>query len=192
MAAPGTNPTNAFADDEAGIGRSAYLCEGWPKRDRSAMSCFTGQTKVQRVTSIIDRRKTMIRSYTLTAAICLASFAATSARAADSLPTETHKVLTADLAVEAAQAAIASCKAQGWNVSVTVADRSGLPKLVLDWRWRGGREPRGHPTQGLHFGLTRDFDGRIRKAPSQPERLQSHGLRSANDLGTRWRANQGR
>ncbi len=80
----------------------------------------------------------MIRSYTLTAAICLASFAATSARAANSLPTETHKVLTADLAVEAAQAAIASCKAQGWNVSVTVADRSGLPKLVLIGDGAGG------------------------------------------------------
>jgi uncharacterized protein GlcG (DUF336 family) len=51
--------------------------------------------------------------------------------AADPLPTESHKVLPASLAVEAAQAAIAACKAQGWTVTVTIADRSGSPRLVL-------------------------------------------------------------
>ena len=80
----------------------------------------------------------MVRSYALAAMIYLASVTASNAQAADSLPTETHKVLTADLAVEAAQAAIASCKSQGWNVSVTVADRSGLPKLVLIGDGAGG------------------------------------------------------
>jgi uncharacterized protein GlcG (DUF336 family) len=35
------------------------------------------------------------------------------------------------LAVEAAQAAIAACKAQGYNVTVTVADRTGMPKVVI-------------------------------------------------------------
>jgi uncharacterized protein GlcG (DUF336 family) len=44
---------------------------------------------------------------------------------------ETHKVLTADLAVEAAQAAIAACKAQGYAVSVVIAGRDGMPKLVI-------------------------------------------------------------
>ena len=73
----------------------------------------------------------MIRSYVLAMAAGLAAFTGIPAFAADSLPTETHKVLTADLAVEAAQAAIAACKAQGYNVSVTVADRMGMPKLVL-------------------------------------------------------------
>ena len=51
--------------------------------------------------------------------------------AADPLPTESHKVLTAELAVEAAQAAIAHCKEQGYNVTVTVADRLGNPKVVI-------------------------------------------------------------
>jgi uncharacterized protein GlcG (DUF336 family) len=51
--------------------------------------------------------------------------------AADPLPTESHKVLTAALAVEAAQAAMAACKAQGYNVTVTVADRLGTPKVVI-------------------------------------------------------------
>lgn len=73
----------------------------------------------------------MIRASAFTVALCVASLAASQAPAADSLPTVTYKLLTADLAIEAAQAAIAACKAQGWNVSVTVADRSGLPKLVL-------------------------------------------------------------
>jgi uncharacterized protein GlcG (DUF336 family) len=85
----------------------------------------------------------MIRSAAFTVAIGLTAMIAanalsTNARAADGLPTVTYKVLTADLAIEAAQAAIASCKAQGWNVSVTIADRTGLPKLVLVGDGAGG------------------------------------------------------
>jgi uncharacterized protein GlcG (DUF336 family) len=73
----------------------------------------------------------MIRSYVLATTAGLAVLTSINARAADPLPTETHKVLTAALAVEAAQAAMAACKAQGYDVSVTVADRTGMPKLVL-------------------------------------------------------------
>ncbi|HXQ52809.1 MAG TPA: heme-binding protein [Stellaceae bacterium] len=73
----------------------------------------------------------MNRSFAFAAAACVFAFTGANALAADPLPTETHKVLTADLAVEAAQAAIAACKAQGYNVSVTIADRTGAPKLVL-------------------------------------------------------------
>ncbi len=61
----------------------------------------------------------------------LAACASFPVLAADPLPTESHKVLTAELAVEAAQAAIAHCKAQGYNVTVTVADRLGSPKVVI-------------------------------------------------------------
>jgi uncharacterized protein GlcG (DUF336 family) len=71
----------------------------------------------------------MIRSLTLAAACCAAM--STGARAADPLPAETHKVLTAAAAVEAAQAAIAACKAQGYNVTVTIVDRAGEIKLML-------------------------------------------------------------
>jgi uncharacterized protein GlcG (DUF336 family) len=80
----------------------------------------------------------MIRSGIFTAALGLTAIIAAGAQAADGLPTVTYKVLTADLAIEAAQAAIASCKAQGWNVSVTIADRIGLPKLVLIGDGAGG------------------------------------------------------
>jgi uncharacterized protein GlcG (DUF336 family) len=75
----------------------------------------------------------MNRFYALAAATtaCIAFFAGRSALAADALPTESHKILTSDLAVEAAQAAIASCKAQGYHVSVTIADRSGAAIVVI-------------------------------------------------------------
>jgi uncharacterized protein GlcG (DUF336 family) len=73
----------------------------------------------------------MIRFYALATAAGFAALSGINAFAADPLPTETHKVLTADLAVEAAQAAIAACKAQGYGVSVVVAGRDGLPKVVI-------------------------------------------------------------
>jgi uncharacterized protein GlcG (DUF336 family) len=73
----------------------------------------------------------MLRSYALAASVFLSAFTSNDAWAADPLPTDTHKVLTAALAVEAGQAAIAACKAQGYNVSVTIVDRTGTPKLVL-------------------------------------------------------------
>jgi uncharacterized protein GlcG (DUF336 family) len=62
-------------------------------------------------------------------AVGLAACLSVPALAADPLPVESHKVLTA--AVEAAQAAMAACKAQGYNVTVTVADRLGNPKVVI-------------------------------------------------------------
>jgi uncharacterized protein GlcG (DUF336 family) len=72
----------------------------------------------------------MIRSWTL-AAIGLAAYSSADVMAADPLPTETFKMLPAALAVEAAQAAIASCKGQGYNVSVAIVDRAGSLKLIL-------------------------------------------------------------
>jgi uncharacterized protein GlcG (DUF336 family) len=73
----------------------------------------------------------MIRTNALAASAIIAAFTSLNAWAADPLPVETHKILTADLAVEAAQAAIAACKAQGYNVSVVIADRTGAPKVVI-------------------------------------------------------------
>src|ERR1700693_1446574 len=73
----------------------------------------------------------MIRSYALAAAAALAALTSSTAWATDPLPAETHKVLSAALAVEAAQAAIAACKAQGYNVTATVADRAGIPIVVV-------------------------------------------------------------
>jgi uncharacterized protein GlcG (DUF336 family) len=77
------------------------------------------------------REKPMNRSHALATAAAFAALTSINALAADPLPTESHKVLSADLAVEAAQAAIATCKAQGYGVSVVVADRTGTPKVVI-------------------------------------------------------------
>ena len=73
----------------------------------------------------------MNRVNLLTAATALGALTSLTAWAAETLPVESHKVLSAALAVEAAQAAIAACKAQGYNVTVTVADRIGTPKVVI-------------------------------------------------------------
>jgi uncharacterized protein GlcG (DUF336 family) len=73
----------------------------------------------------------MMRFHVIAAAASFAALGSINAFAADPLPTETHKVLTTDLALEAAQAAIAACKAQGYAVSVVIAGRDGMPKLVI-------------------------------------------------------------
>ncbi len=73
----------------------------------------------------------MIRSHVLTAAAFAAALAGSSIVRADPLPAETHKVLTTALAVEAAMAAIADCKAKGYNQTAVVADRTGTPIVVI-------------------------------------------------------------
>jgi len=73
----------------------------------------------------------MTRSRALAAAACLVFSTSITARAADPLPSETHKVLPLALAVEAAQAAIATCKSQGYIVAVTIVERTGVPQLML-------------------------------------------------------------
>jgi uncharacterized protein GlcG (DUF336 family) len=72
----------------------------------------------------------MTRNYVLAAAT-LAALIAGDAFAADPLPTETHKLLPAALALEAAQAAMAACKAQGYNVTVSIVDRMGLAQVLV-------------------------------------------------------------
>jgi uncharacterized protein GlcG (DUF336 family) len=113
----------------------------------------------------------MIRICSFAWILALAASGATAARA-EGLPTETRHLLTADLAIEAAQAAIASCKAQGWNVSVTIADRSGLPKLVLVGDGAGGvgREVtrRKAYTSALLGVSTGDFAKRIASGGFNP------------------------
>jgi uncharacterized protein GlcG (DUF336 family) len=73
----------------------------------------------------------MIRTCAIAATAVLATLAGGNAWAADPLPTESHKVLTAALALEAAQAAVAACKQQGYNVTVTIVDYTGATKLIL-------------------------------------------------------------
>jgi len=62
---------------------------------------------------------------------CIVLLACINVVPAEPLPTETFKILPAALAVEAGQAAIAACKAQGYTISVSVVDRAGNQKLLL-------------------------------------------------------------
>ncbi len=73
----------------------------------------------------------MIRYSTLAAAAGFALIAGINPLAAQSLPTVTYKLLPAALSIEAAQAALAACKAQGYNVSVSVVDRLGLQQILI-------------------------------------------------------------
>lgn len=72
----------------------------------------------------------MIRTCLLAATAAFA-FTTVNAFAAELLPSETHKVLTAALAVEAAQTAIATCKGQGYNVAALITDRVGTPTVMI-------------------------------------------------------------
>jgi uncharacterized protein GlcG (DUF336 family) len=73
----------------------------------------------------------MNRSYPVAAAAAFITVAAIHPAGAQGLPSETLKVLPAALAVEAAQTAISTCKGQGYNVTVTITDRTGTPQLLL-------------------------------------------------------------
>ena len=72
-------------------------------------------------------------SYRLAAVLILG--AAGSASAVDA--TFTVKVLTPETALKAAQAALARCRANGYQVAVAVTDRMGVVQVVLRDRFAG-------------------------------------------------------
>ena len=51
------------------------------------------------------------------------------------------KALTPETALKAAQAALAKCRADGFQVSVSVVDRSGLEQVMLRDRFAGSHTP---------------------------------------------------
>ncbi len=66
----------------------------------------------------------------LAALLALACGAAPAAQAAQPLSVAVRR-LSLDTALQAAQAALASCRAKGLQVGVTVVDRDGLPQVML-------------------------------------------------------------
>jgi uncharacterized protein GlcG (DUF336 family) len=110
----------------------------------------------------------MIRSYALATAAGFAALTSMNALAADPLPTESHKVLPADLAVEAAQAAIAACKAQGYGVSVVIVDRNGLPKVEIVRDGPRGVGPDVAMRKAYTAAMLRVSTGDYTKRVSQP------------------------
>src|SRR6476620_7242298 len=75
-----------------------------------------------RTASVIGRNS-MIHRRARVPIACIVLLACINVVPAEPLPTETFKILPAALAVEAGQAAIAACKAQGYTISVSVVDR---------------------------------------------------------------------
>jgi uncharacterized protein GlcG (DUF336 family) len=73
-------------------------------------------------------------------AIALA-FASGTAAAAESATFAT-KALTPETAMKAAQAALAKCRADGYQVSVAIVDRSGLVQVVVRDRFAGAHTPK--------------------------------------------------
>jgi uncharacterized protein GlcG (DUF336 family) len=73
----------------------------------------------------------MIRSYVLAAAAAVSVVTTVGPLAAEGLPTQTRKLLPSALAVEVATTAIATCKGQGYNVTVSIVDAIGVPQLLI-------------------------------------------------------------
>ncbi|MGR3563711.1 MAG: GlcG/HbpS family heme-binding protein [Heliomarina sp.] len=65
-------------------------------------------------------------------AFCHVPFAA-----ADDSPFVSEEVLKPELALEMAEAAMTTCRDQGYQVGVTVVDRSGIPQVFLRDRFAG-------------------------------------------------------
>ncbi len=53
----------------------------------------------------------------------------------------TFRSLTPDVALEMAQAALASCREEGYQVAVAVVDRMGVPQVMLRDRFAGPHTP---------------------------------------------------
>ena len=77
----------------------------------------------------------MIKRFTCTALMTLAL--AAPAAAQDDGAFVTFKVLKPEVALEMAQAAMAHCRAGGYQVGVTVVDRFGVPPVFLRDRFAG-------------------------------------------------------
>jgi len=77
--------------------------------------------------------KLTTRTIILAAALALGAPAAF----ADDSATVTYKSLSPEVALEAAQAALKQCRADGFQVAVAVVDRFGQPQVMLRDRYAG-------------------------------------------------------
>ena len=78
-------------------------------------------------------------SVALVAALALTLMAAPKALAQDALVS--FKVLSPETAMKAAQAALDSCRAEGYQVSVVVVDRFGVAQVLIRDRFAGPHTP---------------------------------------------------
>ena len=110
----------------------------------------------------------MTRTCAIAAAASLALLSGINPLAAQSLPTVTYKLLPAALSIEAAQAAVAACKAQGYNVTVSVVDRLGLQQILIV---ADGASPTGRtlaPRKAYTSAIRKITTGELNKRVSVP------------------------
>jgi uncharacterized protein GlcG (DUF336 family) len=110
----------------------------------------------------------MSRSYAFAAVAALSIISGCDAIAQSALPTVTYKLLPAALSVEAAQAALAACKAQGYNVSVSVVDRLGQQQILIVG---DNASPTGRtlaPRKAYTSAIRKITTGELNKRVSQP------------------------
>ncbi|MGB3289691.1 MAG: heme-binding protein [Burkholderiaceae bacterium] len=81
----------------------------------------------------------MKKQYRYMAALGLACLTWGSVQAAEA--TYNSATITTETALAAAQAALASCRTGGYQVAVSVTDRSGVPIVVLRDRYAGAHTP---------------------------------------------------
>jgi len=98
----------------------------------------------------------MIRSLTILSALALAATTSTVfAQQGGQPPQPPARGLEMALALEAAQAAVAACKQQGYNVTVTIVDGTGATKLILV----GDDRQLSSIERGGMFGVLKDCYG---------------------------------
>ena len=107
-------------------------------------------------------------------ALLVLLLAAGAASAADA--TFTVKVLTPETALKAAQAALARCRANGYQVSVAVTDRMGVVQVVLRDRFAGPHTPDTAAAKAYTAASFRTNTSEMAEA-TQPGKPQS-GIRS--------------
>jgi uncharacterized protein GlcG (DUF336 family) len=81
---------------------------------------------------------------TLRRIACTAALAATLLAGGQAAAEEkfvTFRVMTVELALELARAALRHCRAQGWQAAVAVVDRFGVVQVVLRDRFAGPHSP---------------------------------------------------
>ena len=76
----------------------------------------------------------------LVAALAVALFLAAPSRAQDALVT--YKSLSPEVALELARAALGECRKRGYQASVAVTDRFGIPQVLLRDRFAGAHTAR--------------------------------------------------
>lgn len=113
-----------------------------------------------------------------TVRLALAAFVATFATGAGAAESATFssKALTPESALKAATAALAKCRADGYQVAVAIVDRSGLVQAVVRDRFAGAHTPDTATNKAWTAVSFRTNTGDLVKltAPGQP----SSGIRN--------------